>query len=133
VREVLAPAYAREAIRHAPARVAAHLGGAEDLGTDAAAWSGFDWALHHLLAVSSGNPVYALILNGFRDLYARMAVPYFEREAARKASRVFYESLRAAALAGDDARAERVTREVMARSVELWRPLERGLADGRGR
>ena len=133
VREVLAPVYAREAVRHAPARVAAFLARAEALGPDAAAWSAFDWDLHRLLAVSSGNPVYALILNGFRDLYARMAGLYFGRPAAREASRGFYAALRGAALAGDAVRAERVTREVMARSVELWRPLERGLADGRGR
>jgi GntR family negative regulator for fad regulon and positive regulator of fabA len=133
VREVLAPVYAREAVRHAPARVSAFLARAEGLGPDAAAWSGFDWDLHHLLAVSSGNPVYTLILNGFRDLYARMAGLYFGRPAARETSRGFYTALREAALAGDVVRAERVTREVMARSVELWRPLERGLSKGRGR
>jgi GntR family negative regulator for fad regulon and positive regulator of fabA len=133
VREVLAPAYAREAVRHAPARVAAFLGGAEALGASAAEWTAFDWELHRLLAVASGNPVYALIVNGFRGLYARMAALYFERPAAREASRAFYGALRAAAAAGDARRAERVTRHVMARSVELWRPLERRLAKGRER
>ena len=128
VREVLAPAYAREAVRHAPARVAAFLERAEALGPSAAEWTSFDWELHHLLAVSSGNPVYTLILNGFRRLFARMARLYFDRPAAREASRAFYAALRLAAAAGDAARAERVTRDVMTRSVELWRPLERRLA-----
>ncbi|MFN7988736.1 MAG: fatty acid metabolism transcriptional regulator FadR [Thermoanaerobaculia bacterium] len=133
VREVLAPAYAREAVRHAPDRVAAFLSAAEDLGATAAEWTRFDWELHHLLAVASGNPVYALILNGFRGLFARMATLYFERPAAREASRAFYAALRDAAAAGDAAGAERVARDVMTRSVELWRPLERRLAKGRGR
>ncbi len=133
VREVLAPAYAREAVRHAPARVAAFLAGSEALGSGAAEWTAFDWELHHLLAVSSGNPVYALILNGFRGLFARMAALYFERPAARAASRAFYAALRAAAIAGDAAAAERVTRDVMTRSVGLWRPLERRLAAGERR
>ncbi len=133
VREVLAPAYAREAVRHAPARVAAFLAGSEALGSGAGEWSAFDWELHHLLAVASGNPVYTLILNGFRGLFARMASLYFERPGARKASREFYAALSAAALAGDAAGAERVTRNVMTRSVELWRPLERRLAGGGGR
>ena len=133
VREVLAPAYAREAVRNAPERVAAHLAAAGRLGASAEEWTRFDWELHHLLAVASGNPVYALILNGFRGLFARMATLYFERPAAREASRDFYAALLDAARAGDAARAERVTRDVMARSVELWRPLERRLATGRGR
>ncbi len=133
VREVLAPVYAREAVRQAPALVAGFLARSETLGAGAAEWTAFDWELHRLLAVSSGNPVYTLILNGFRGLFARMAALYFERPAARAASLEFYAALRAAALAGDAAGAERVTREVMKRSVELWRPLERRLAKGGGR
>jgi GntR family negative regulator for fad regulon and positive regulator of fabA len=133
VREVLAPAYAREAVRHAPARVAAFLAGSDALGSGAAEWTEFDWELHHLLAVASGNPVYTLILNGFRGLFARMASLYFEQPGARRSSREFYAALRAAALAGDGSGAERVTRDVMTRSVELWRPLERRLAKGGGR
>ena len=62
-----------------------------------------------------------------------MAALYFERPEAREASREFYGALRTAALAGDALRAERVTRDVMTRSVELWRPLERRLAKGGGR
>lgn len=133
VREVLAPAYAREAVRHAPARVAAFLARAESLGTSPGEWATFDWELHHLLAVSSGNPVYTLILNGFRSLFARMATLYFARPEARASSGAFYAALRGAALAGAPARAEEVSREVMARSVALWRPLERRLAAGRRR
>ena len=133
VREVLAPAYAREAVRHVPARIASYLARSEALGSGAGEWTAFDWELHHLLAVSSGNPVYTLILNGFRGLFARMAALYFERPAAREASREFYAALRAAALACDPSGAERVTRDVMTRSVELWRPLERRLAKGGGR
>lgn len=133
VREVLAPAYAREAVRRTPARVAAYLARADGLAEDAGEWTEYDWGLHHLLAVSSGNPVYALILNGFRSLFGRMARLYFERPAARKASRAFYAELRAAAEAGDPARAEASARDVMTRSVGLWRPIERELAGGAGR
>lgn len=130
VREVLAPAYAREAVVHAPGRVAAFLARAAELGPDAQEWTAYDWGLHHLLTVASGNPVYTLILNGFRGLYARMAALYFEGKEAREASGAFYTALRSAALEGDAVAAERVTRAVMARSVELWRPLERGIARG---
>lgn len=133
VREVLAPAYAREAVRRAPARVAAYLGAADALGTDPDSWTTYDWRLHRLLAISSGNPVYVLILNGFRELFARMARIYFERPAARAASREFYAALRAAAEAGDPDAAVTAARDVMTRSVGLWRPIERRLAEGRER
>lgn len=133
VREVLAPAYAREAVRHAPGRVAAYLAGADALGEDPGEWAAFDWGLHHLLAVASGNPVYTLILNGFRGLYARMAALYFARPPARAASRAFYAALRVASDARDPSGAARVTGEVMSRSVELWKPLERRLAREEGR
>lgn len=133
VRETLAPAWAREAVRRSPARVAAHLEGVDALGDRPSDWTAFDGGLLKLLAVASGNPVHVLILNGFRELYARMAPVYFERRAARDASRAFYAELREAALAGDPARAEAVTRGVMARSVSLWKPVERRLAAGRER
>lgn len=133
VRVVLAPAYAREAVRHEPARVAGLLSRPPEAAATPREWAEFDWELHRLLAVASGNPVYALILNGFRSLFARMAALYFERPSARSASRDYYAALREAALAPDAARAEEVTRDVMTRSVALWRPLERRLAEGRGR
>jgi len=133
VREVLAPAYAREAVRRAPARVAAYLGAAGALGSDAEAWTRYDWGLHRLLAISSGNPVYVLILNGFRELFARMARLYFERPAARAASREFYGALRAAAEAGDPGAAGAAARDVMTRSVGLFRPIEARLGGRRAR
>ena len=133
VRETLAPAWAREAVRRAPARVAAHLAGADALGGDPAEWTAFDGGLLKLLATASGNPVHVLILNGFRELYGRMAPIYFERRAARDASRAFYAALREAAEAGDPGRAESVTRDVMSRSVALWKPVERRIGTGRGR
>lgn len=133
VREVLAPAYAREAVRRAPARVAAYLGAADALGADPDSWTSYDWGLHRLLATSSGNPVYVLILNGFRELFGRMALLYFERPAARAASREFYGALRAAAEAGDPDAAGAAARDVMTRSVGLWRPIEARLARGGAR
>ena len=133
VREVLAPAYAREAVRREPARVAAYLARAASLGSDPAEWTEYDWGLHRLLAVASGNPVYVLILNGFRELFSRMARLYFERPAARAASRAFYASLAEAAEARDAARAAEVSRDVMSRSLRLWRPIEGKLARGRSR
>jgi GntR family negative regulator for fad regulon and positive regulator of fabA len=62
-----------------------------------------------------------MILNGFRGFYEEMARLYFSSPEAREASRAYYAALLSAARRGDAAAAERVTRNVMARSLDLWR------------
>ena len=41
------------------------------------AYSEADWELHHHLTIASANPVYTLILNGFRNLYRLFGPLYF--------------------------------------------------------
>ena len=119
VRYQLAPAYARAAVSRSAAEVSAFLAEATDLDTPAD-FARFDWRLHHLLTVRSGNPIYTLILNGFRGFYEVIARQYFAAEAARDLSRHFYADLRKAATAGDAAQAEAVCCRVMAASIEAW-------------
>jgi GntR family negative regulator for fad regulon and positive regulator of fabA len=73
------------------------------------------------MTVASGNPIFTLILNGFRELYQPMAQIYFRSPAARASSRAFYARLHLAARAADPQKAETVTRQVMANSLTLWR------------
>ena len=121
VRLALAPAYTRAAVMRAADTVAAFLAGYPSLPDDPHAFAAFDWQLHHTLTVASGNPVYTLILNGFSGFYQEVAHIYFTPAQARASSRAFYTALLAAAQRGDAAEAERVTREVMRESIELWR------------
>lgn len=124
VRLVLAPAYARAAVERSPEAVMAQLEAERTLEEAAQAFAGYDWEVHHKLAVNSRNPIYPLILNGFAGFYEKMALRYFSRPEGRAASRSFYRELRAAARRGDGARAERVTRRAMQVSVDLWRHVE---------
>jgi GntR family negative regulator for fad regulon and positive regulator of fabA len=121
VRLHLAPAYTRAAVEHNPGLVADLLAAPADLAAAPVALAAFDWRLHHGLTVASGNPIYTLILNGFAGFYEQMACRYFARSEARDASSVFYCDLRAAALRGDAAGAETLTRQAMQRSIDLWR------------
>jgi GntR family transcriptional regulator, negative regulator for fad regulon and positive regulator of fabA len=120
VRLALAPAYARAAVEHHGAEVAALLEQRrpED---EPEAYAEFDWALHLALTGFSENPVYTLIVNGFGDVYGAMAPRYFQSSKAREASGAFYERLAVAARKGQVVRAEAVTRAAMAESVALWR------------
>jgi len=121
VRLAMAPAYARAAVERAAADVAACLARAEALPDSPAALASFDWALHHMLTVASGNPIYTLILNGFAGFYEEMARIYFARPEARAASRAFYATLLSTAQRGDAPAAEQVTREMMERSIAEWK------------
>ena len=121
VRQVLAPAYARLAVKRAPKNVAQFLGNYQDLLDTPDTFAQADWDLHHFLTVESGNPVFTLILNGFKELYLPMGNVYFTPPIARARSRQFYADLLAAARARDAVAAERVTQTVMRDSIRLWK------------
>lgn len=120
VRQVLAPAYTCAAVDRNPQRVADFLSTASRLDETPAAYASFDWQLHHMLTVASGNPIYTLILNGFAGFYEQMAQRYFRRPIARQASRDFYLALREAAASKDPTGAEIITRNMMQASLSLW-------------
>lgn len=53
----------------------------------------FDWNLQHQFTLASGNPVYTLILNGFRKVYLQVAKYFFSNEAARRVTDNFFDGL----------------------------------------
>lgn len=125
VRLQLAPAYTRAAVARDGAALVALLDGAGGL-VDPADYAHFDWELHHFLTVRSGNPIYTLILNGFRGFYQDIARRYFASPEARRLSDEFYAGLRAAAAAAAADEAEHLSRAVMQASIATWarRPKE---------
>lgn len=121
VRLQLAPAYTRAAISREPQAVAAFLDAHHTLLDLPPSYAEFDWQLHHMLTLTSGNPIYTLILNGFSDFYQQLARVYFAPPEARARSRTFYAALREAANKEDAVLAERISRDTMAESIALWR------------
>ena len=119
VRLALAPAYTRAAVTRDPT-LAGYLAGHEALEDEPLAFAVFDWDLHRTLTISSGNPVFTLILNGFAGFYEEMACLYFTLDEARRSSRAFYLALAAMAGRGDGDAAEHLAREVMQESIALW-------------
>jgi GntR family negative regulator for fad regulon and positive regulator of fabA len=120
VRLALAPAYARSAVERAASTVADLLEDSVNLDDTPEAYAAFDWTLHKTMTVASGNPVYALILNGFAGFYEEMACQYFSGRDARAASRSFYQALLCAAREGDAVEAEHITRATMQASIRVW-------------
>ena len=125
VRELLAPAYARLAVKRAARNLARFLEDYQDLVDTPEAYARADWELHQFLTVESGNPIFTLILNGFKELYAHLGRVYFTPPKARARSRQFYADLREAARARDPERAEAITRQVMQDSRVMWKNVKR--------
>lgn len=120
VRLALAPAYARAAVERHPEQVVDMLVSSGNLADTPSAYADFDWQLHRMLTIASGNPVYTLILNGFAGFYQQMAERYFASPESRLSSRSFYSALLEAAHQRDPLIAEQITRRVMQESLNLW-------------
>ena len=125
VRELLAPAYARLAVKRAAKNLTKFLERYQDLADTPEIFAQADWEVHWQLTVESGNPIFTLILNGFKELYPHMGSVYFTPPKARARSRRFYADLQKAAQAREADRAEAITREVMRDSIELWKSIKR--------
>lgn len=121
IRLVLAPAYTRAAVENNPAQVKAFLEAARQLEDTPESYAAYDWQIHHTLTVSSGNPIFTLILNGFAGFYEQMARRYFRHKQARQKSQAFYTALLEAVKAGDAELAEAVTKKMMRDSLRLWK------------
>lgn len=85
--------YFKGAVRHNPEKVLEALKEITQLDNDPKAYVEFDYQLHHTLAYNSGNPLYVLILNGFKGLYSRVGQDYFAIDKARELAYEFYEAL----------------------------------------
>lgn len=128
VRATMAPAYARQAIARAPAEVVAYLETIQALADFPDAFAEADWGLHRCLTLASGNPIYALLLNGFAGSYERLACVYFRPQNTRASARRFYADLLAVARREDADAAEEITRQSMLRSIRLWQGVEAAVA-----
>jgi GntR family negative regulator for fad regulon and positive regulator of fabA len=124
VRMTMAPAYASAAVAAQPEHVAGVLEDGLRLEDAPEPYAQFDWRLHHELTLASSNPVFTLILNGFRDLYLEIGPGYFRDPRARIHSHNFYEELYASTQAQDHEQAEQIVRRVMRESLELWLAME---------
>lgn len=79
-----------------------------------------DYQMHHDLAFASNNPVYVLMMNGFKNLYARLGSIFFSEQAARDVAIKYYQQL-LLVLDGEDAdKVVSVVRRYGIESGKLW-------------
>lgn len=85
--------FIRAAIAKAPQHVVALTEQSAQLADEPQAFAAFDYELHQQLAFASGNPIYGLILNGFKGLYCRVGRYYFTQAKARTLALSYYHQL----------------------------------------
>ncbi len=122
--------FIRGAVKNDPERVMAAIADLEQLADEADAFAAYDYELHHQLAFASGNPIYALILNGFKGLYCRVGRYYFSQPAARRLAADYYRALAGLAENGHLNEVAELVREYGKNSGKLWFDMREHMPDG---
>lgn len=119
-RLAMAPTYTALAVKQAPAEVETLLEDRHSLGDSPEAYTQFDWNLQHDLTVLGQNPVFVMILNGFKDIFLNLAPFYFSIPAARSESLRYYGDLAQTAHDRDSDSAGSLTEMIMKDSLDFW-------------
>jgi len=93
--------YLRLAVKSNPEKVIELLESVATLEDNADAYIDFDWSFHHNSTLAAGNPVYTLMLNGFKTIYYRIGQYYFSDIRARELAKNFYSELTPVIRSGD--------------------------------
>ncbi len=124
VRLALAPTYTTLAVEKSPQAISKLLEIHPKPQDNPEVFAQFDWQVHHSLTLLSDNPVFVMILNGFKDLYLQLAPQYFSIPAAKNHSINFYQDLSDAASQQNPNQARILTDTVMRESLIFWQQLE---------
>jgi len=125
LRVLIAPAYACQAVQAAAVEIIAQLESYANLEDTPSAFARADWDLHSLLARHAANPVFQLLLNGFKSLYLLVGDHYFSSPEYRQHSRGFYQSLLDCVRREAVCDVESLTRRVMEESLALAKKMQK--------
>jgi GntR family negative regulator for fad regulon and positive regulator of fabA len=121
IRELLCPTYTYLAAINKPDEILSFLDNSPTINQSTEDFSIYDFSLHLKLTQCSGNPIFTLILNGFRELFIENAKIYFKNQKARKNSTQFYASLRDAIYSKQYERVTQVAHKTMSDSIDFWK------------
>lgn len=116
----LSAVFIRGALRNNAEKSAEIIGRYTQVKEDGKAFADFDYQLNHDLALASGNPVFVLMMNGFRGMYARIGGYYFSHQKARDVTKAFYQNLLVAAKSGDFESVPLLLRQYGIESGKVW-------------
>ncbi|GLR69672.1 fatty acid metabolism transcriptional regulator FadR [Agaribacter marinus] len=99
----------------------------KDVSDEGEAFSHNDYQMHHDLAFASNNPVYVLMMNGFRTIYARIGSQFFSSESARLVARNYYQNLLDVLDSGESDRVVGVVRKYGVESGKIWQEFRQSM------
>lgn len=112
--------FIRSAIKQDPERCVHILGTSNQVEDTAGAYALYDYKVHHDLAMASGNMVYVLMMNGFKQFHARIGGFYFGHEHARTLNQQYFRQLLNIAERGDADAVNETVRRYAEQSREIW-------------
>jgi GntR family negative regulator for fad regulon and positive regulator of fabA len=121
IRYLLCPTYSTLAVKKNPEEIILFLNLIPEITNSPEIYSEYDFNLHLKLTQASGNPIFTLILNGFKDLFTQKAIIYFQNERARIYSHNFYKDLLKAFVDQKPETVFDLTEKVMKDSISFWK------------
>lgn len=128
VRTQFGSIYCRFAMKEDPQAMSSVFAGVENIEDTAQAYIDFDWRAQHQCVVLSANPVYILMLNGFKNIYYRVGLFYFELPQARQLAKDYYLKLKQIVLTGDVARLNEAIWKYGRETGQLWKEMSVNLS-----
>jgi len=120
VRTQFSSIYYRFAMKENAEAMAKLFSEVEDIEETAEAFIEFDWRIQHECAVLSGNPIYILMLNGFKNIYYRIGRFYFTNKETRQLAKANYLNLKTIVQSGDVSNLNEAIWSYGRESGELW-------------
>lgn len=93
VRTQILGLFYRHAMRENSQTMSELFAGITQVEQDGQSFINFDWQVSLQCAFLSGNPVYSLMINGFKDIYYRIGRYYFAHVETRQLAQVHYKNL----------------------------------------
>lgn len=89
----LSAVFIRAAFRQNPQNAREIIERFRTVGDDGVEFAQHDYQMHRDLAFASNNPVYVLMMNGFKTIYARIGGQFFSNQSSREVARGYYQEL----------------------------------------
>ncbi|MFC3120539.1 fatty acid metabolism transcriptional regulator FadR [Agaribacter flavus] len=123
----LSAVFIRGAFRQNPEECRKIIERHKNIGEDGEAFAHNDYQMHHDLAFASNNPVYVLMMNGFKTIYSRIGSHFFSSERARQVARTYYDNLLAVLDSGESDRVVSVVRNYGVESGKIWQEFRQSM------
>lgn len=99
------------------------------LDDTAEAFANFDYQFHHTCAFLSTNPIYVLILNGFKKLHIRGGLYFFKNREARSLTQQYYQEILSVVKKESELDIEQIVKNYNIHSQPIWQKMRASITE----